>query len=69
MQRISARQPSGEVVVLEVTPEMTGGALKQQIKNKQPWDELTRRTTVVEIIVEDNHFLANDATVLDAAIC
>ena len=56
-------------MVLEVTPETTGKELKQQIKEKQPWDdELTRSTTSVEIIVGDDHLLANDAKVLDAGI-
>ena len=55
-------------VVLEVTPETTGRALKQEIKDQQPWDEFTRSTTSVEIIFGDDHFLANDAKVLDAGI-
>ena len=58
---ISARQPSGEVIVLEVTPEMTGRALThkaQKIKKEQLWDKLT---TDVKVIVGDNHLLANDA--------
>ncbi|CAK8994593.1 Uncharacterized protein SCF082_LOCUS3991 [Durusdinium trenchii] len=67
-KRISAQKPSGEVMVLEVTPETTGEELKQQIKQGQPWDELTRSTTSVEIIVGDNHLLANDAKVLEAGI-
>ena len=66
--RISVLQASGEVIVLEVTAETTGCELKQQIKDMQPWDELTRKTTVVEIILEDNTLLANDAKVLDAGI-
>ena len=65
---ISALQPSGEILVLEVTPETTGCELKQQIKEGQPWDELTCSTTGVEIIVRDNHLLANDAKVLDVGI-
>ena len=68
MQRISALQPSGDVMVLEVTPEMTGKELKQQIKERKPWDELTRRTTGVEVILGDSHLLASDATVLEAGI-
>ena len=67
-KNISVLQPSGANVVLEVTPEMTGRALKQEIKDQQPWDEFTRSTTSVEIIFGDNHFLANDAKVLDAGI-
>ena len=67
-QRISARQPSGEILVLEVTPETTGKELKQQIKERKPWDKLTRSTTGVEVIVGDNQLLANDATVLEAGI-
>ena len=66
--KISALQPSGQTLVLEVTPETTGRELKQQIKQGQPWDELTRSTTSVEVIVGDNHLLANDAKVLDAGI-
>ena len=65
---ISVLQPNGELLVLEVTPEITGRELKQQIKEGQPWDELTRSTTSVEIIVGDDHLLANDAKVLDAGI-
>ena len=65
--RISALQPSGETMILEVTPEMTGHELKQQIKEGQPWDDLTRKTTRVEIIVGD-HLLANDAKVWDTGV-
>ena len=39
--RISVLQPSGGLIVLEVTPETTGRELKQRIKEGQPWDELT----------------------------
>ena len=66
--KISALQPSGQTLVLEVTPETTGRELKQQIKQGQPWDELTRSTTSVEVIVGDNHLLANDAKVFYAGI-
>ena len=66
---IPVLQPSGEVQAIEVTPETTGWALKQQIKESKRWDdELTCSTTVVEIIVGDNHLLANDAKVLGAGI-
>ena len=67
-KRFSAVQPNGEILVLEVTPETTGRLLKQQIKDGQCWDELTRRTTSVEIIVGDSQLLADDAKVLDAGI-
>ena len=67
-KRISALQPSGEILLLEVTPETTGKELKQQIKDKQRWDELTHKTTGVEIIVGHNHLLADDVEVLDAGI-
>ena len=66
--QIAALQPNGESLVLEVTPETTGQALKQQIKERKSWDELTRSTTGVEIIVGDIHLLAHDAKVLDAGI-
>ena len=65
---ISALQPSGEILILEVTPDTTGRELKQQIKQGQPWDKLTRSTTSVEIIVGDTHLLGNDEKVLDAGI-
>ena len=68
MARISARQPSGESTVLEVTPETTGCELKQQIKLRENWDDLTSSTTSVEIVLEDNQLLANDAKVLDCGI-
>ena len=45
--RISALQPSGESILLEVTPEMTG-ELKRQIKELeglQVWRSLLERTT------------------------
>ncbi|CAK9117604.1 unnamed protein product [Durusdinium trenchii] len=65
-KRISAVQPSGEEVVLEVKPDTRVQELKQQIKERQVWDELTCKTTGVEIVVGDHQFLANDAKVLDA---
>ena len=52
-------------MLLEVT---TGQELKQQIKERKPWDELTRSTTGVKVIVGDTELLANDAKVLDAGI-
>ena len=67
-KRISALQPSGEILILEVTPPTTVRALKEQIKEGQPWDELTRSTTGVEIIVGDSQLLADDLKVLHAGI-
>ena len=67
-KRILARQTNGESMLLEVTPETTGKELKQQIKERKPWDELTCSTTSAEIVLEDNQLLANDAKVLEAAI-
>ena len=68
LQRISVLLPSGESRVLEVMPEMTGRQLKQKIKEGEPCDEITRNTTDVEIIVNGNQLLANDAKLLDAGI-
>lgn len=68
MQQISVLQPSGDVIVLDITPESTGRELKELIKDSQPWDELTRRTTSVELIGRGNHLLGNDDNVLDAGI-
>ena len=48
---------------------MKGWALKQ-IKEGQPsWGELTRRATSVEIVLEDNQLLANDANTLHLHHC
>ena len=67
--KISALQPSGEMLVLEVAPEITGRELnKQQIKLRQNWDDVTSSTTSVEVVLEDNQLLANEAKVLEAAI-
>ena len=62
------RHTNGESMLLEVMPETTGKELKQQIKERKPWDELARSTTSAEIVLEDNQLLANDAKVLEAAI-
>ena len=43
------------------------GELKQQIKQKQPWDEPTRRTTSVEMIIDSN-LLADEDLIMDAGI-
>lgn len=51
--RILALQVNGEEISLQVTPETTGADLQSQIKDKQLWDETTRRTTAVEIVVGD----------------
>ncbi|CAK9010401.1 Putative surface protein bspA-like (TvBspA-like-625) [Durusdinium trenchii] len=60
--RLPARQVNGELMHLEVTAEMTGKELKQQIKEGQLWDEVTHQTTVVEIVVGDR-LLDNDEVV------
>ena len=67
--RLSAQQVNGEMLSLEVTPEMGGRELKQQIKEMagRTWDEATRSTTVVEIVVGDR-LLGNDETVADAGL-
>ena len=67
-KRISALQPSGKILILEVTPPTTVRALKEQIKEGQPWDELTRSTTGVEIVVGDSQLLGDDLEVLHAGI-
>lgn len=46
----------------------SGSQLKQQIKQGQSWDEPTRRSSFVEIIVGDNHLLADEENVVDAGI-
>ena len=68
VMRISALQPSGEVMVLDVSPEMMVHELKQQIKEAQPWDSITCKTTRVEIIAGDDQLLDDDAKVLDTGL-
>ena len=65
--RLSALQVNGDMIHFEVTPEMTGRELKWQIRAEQFPDEVTRSTTVVEIIVGDR-LLGNDETLADAGI-
>ena len=64
--RISALQV-GQTLCLEVRPEMTGAELKCQIKEIfRTWDEVTRSTTLVEVVVGDR--LGNDEKVADAGL-
>ena len=61
--RISVELLNGEVLALEVTPEMTIRELKELMKERRAWeDEVSRATTVVELIVGDKK-ATNDATV------
>ncbi|CAK9109882.1 unnamed protein product [Durusdinium trenchii] len=66
---VSFRQLNGEAMVLEVMPEMTGRELKERIKDRQLWDdELTRKTTRVDILVGPSRLLTNDETAADAGL-
>ena len=66
---VSFRQLSGAVMILEVMPEMTGRELKQRIKDRQLWnDELTRKTTRVDILVGPSRLLTNNETAADAGL-
>ena len=65
--RVSALQVNGEMICLQVLPEMTGRELKQQVKEVQLSDEGTRRTTGVEILIGDR-LLDNDELVGDAGL-
>ena len=50
--RITFEQLNGETLDLEVTAEMTMRAVKEQLKGMHTWeDELSRATTVVELIM------------------
>ena len=66
-KRLSALRANGERIDLEVTSEMTGRELKRQIRELQTWDEFTRRTTVVELVLGER-LLGNDETVTDAGL-
>ena len=64
---VSFRQLNGEAMILEVMPDMTGRELKARIKECQLWDdELTRKTTRVDIVVGASRMLKNDETAADA---
>ena len=66
---VSFRQLNGETMDLEVMPEITGRELKEQIKDRQLWDdELTRKTTRVEFLVGPSRLLTNDETAADAGL-
>lgn len=49
--KVSFLQLTGEVMVVEVLPDTTSRELKEQIKECQHWNELTLRTTQVDIVV------------------
>ena len=67
--RILAEQLNGETVDLEVTAEMTMRALKEQLKRMYTWeDELSRDTTVVEVILGDKKVM-NEETVEELGLC
>lgn len=64
---VSFVELNGEMFSLEVDPEMTGWELKLQLKDRQVWeDEITRKTTRVEIVLGDSELLENDETVAGA---
>ena len=70
--RIAAELLNGETLELEVRPEMTIRQVKQQIKDMQRWDDdVSRNTTVVELIVGDkkirNHQTVAQVCLLDDA--
>ena len=66
--RISVEQLNGEMLVLEVTPEMKMREVKEQIKDAQAWeDEVSRDTTFVELIFGERK-LGNDETVAEVGL-
>ena len=65
--RISIRQLNGEVTVCEVVPAITGRELKERIKECQLWDDVTRETTRVDILV-GTRLMTNDETAADAGL-
>ena len=67
--RVSIRQLNGEAMVLDIMPEITGRELKERIKECLPWDdELTRKTTRVDIVVGESKLLTNAETAADAGL-
>ena len=66
--RISVQQLNGETFELEITPEMNMRAVKEQLKRMHTWeDELSRDTTVVELILGDKKVM-NDETVAELGL-
>ena len=67
--QLPLRQLNGEVMMLKVTPEMTGQELKMQIKEQRfPEDNLRRETTRVEVLVGESKLLEKDETVTGAGL-
>lgn len=67
--QISVKQLNGEVLLLEVMPEMTGREIKEQIKQQQQWrDEFTRQTTRVELVIGQSRLLENNETAAAAGL-
>ena len=66
--RILVEQLNGDTLDLEVTAEMTIRAVKEQLKGMRTWeDELSRDTTVVELIIGDKKVM-NEETVQELGI-
>ena len=67
--RVSFRQLNGEAMALDIMPNITGRELKERIKACQPWDdELTRKTTRVDIVVGESRLMTNAETAADAGL-
>ena len=67
--RILVEQLNGKTLDLEVTAEMTIRAVKEQLKGLHKWeDELSRDTTVVELIMGDKKVM-NEETVEELGLC
>ena len=66
LQSISALQPSGEVMVLDITPRVDRQGAEAADRRSGTGDDLTRKTSGVEVVVGDQ--LLAEARVLDAGI-
>ena len=67
--RISVEQLSGDTLELEVTPDTTVREVKEQLKGMHTWeDELSRDTTVVELLLGDKK-VVNEETVKMLGLC
>ena len=68
-RRILLEQLNGETLELEVTAEMTMRDVKEQVKRMHEWeDELSRDTTVVDLIMGDKKVM-NEETVEELGLC
>ncbi|CAE7366747.1 unnamed protein product, partial [Symbiodinium pilosum] len=67
--KITVHQLSGDISTVDTWPEMTVGEMKRQVKALQTWaDDLTRRTTLVHLLVEDTKLVDDSQTLMEVGV-